>query len=273
MINFPAARAGHCGMGLARRLAFCLAALLAAGSCAAAAQEDPIVLFYVDRPPFMTRAPDGAMRGALIQRAAEAFTQAGVPFVWRETSPNAELVTLQKNEIRACGVGRFWSAERAAFSKYTKAIYRDEPVVTLVNPNFALPDHLSAVELFANPEVTVLLRDSYLLPAYLQNLVDNMKAQRVRTSGTYDQLIKQLIIGRANITIISAEEERYFRALHGYTDSDYLLVHLTDNPPGSKRYIMCSRLVPDALIDRINEKIGDRFTDKAGDKSGDPPRH
>ena len=221
----------------------------------AALPEETVTLLYVERPPLMMRSPDGAVSGVLADSAKSILTKADIPFVWREVSPNRELAVIQNNNEPVCAVGRYKTSERQAYSKFTNAIYRDSSHVGVANLGLRVPDKIKAADLLGNPDVTLLIRDGYVLPASLQNLVDHMRAKRVGTYGTYAQMIGQVVAGKAQLAILTEEEEAYFRKTSPASSETYRVVHFSDVPLGEKRYLMCSKAVSDAVIEKINAQL------------------
>lgn len=49
---------------------------------AVAAPQDPVMLYYNDRPPYIVELPDGSAAGLTATPAGNAFRAAGIPVVW-----------------------------------------------------------------------------------------------------------------------------------------------------------------------------------------------
>ncbi len=226
--------------------------LLSAAPQSVAAGGGPVVLYYVQRPPFMGRDAKDNLAGVLIPPVAAAFAKAGIPVVWSEASPLRQVTIIQSNAVRACSIGRYKTPERAAFAKFSVPYYQDSSWVGLTNVAFNAADHVRAADLMADPHVTVLIKDDIKFGPYVDNLIAHMKARRVGSASDYDQLIRMIQARRADFTLISGEEETYYRDKLGLTDKDFKIIHFSDMPAGEKRYLMCSKLVEDAEMERIN---------------------
>ncbi|MBV8636355.1 MAG: hypothetical protein JO002_17825, partial [Burkholderiaceae bacterium] len=141
--------------------------------------------------------------------------------------------------------------DREAFAKFSVPFYQDSSWVGLANVKFKAADQMRAADLMADPTVTVLLQDDIMFGAYADDLIVHMKAKRVGTSD-YSQMIKMIQAGRADLSLITGEEEAYYRNQLGYTDKDFKIIHFTDMPTGEKRHLMCSKSVDDAEMEKIN---------------------
>ena len=141
-------------MVLRRIVAALAAALSVAPLCFAAesgvdsaANAQPIIVYYVQRLPFMGRDADGNLTGLLIQPVAKAFAKAGVPLAWRESSTSRQLAIIESNTGRACSLGRYMTADRAAFARFSVPFYQDAPWVGLANVNFKVSGHVRIADL------------------------------------------------------------------------------------------------------------------------------
>ena len=213
---------------------------------------EPVVLQYGQRPPFMGRDAGGNVTGILVAPAIAAFAKAGIPIVWSESSPPRQLAIIQANNSRTCALGRYKTPERAAYARFTKSFYQDAPSVAVANLNFKVPDNIRAADLMADPSLTVLFKNDILLGPYTQDLIAHMKAKQVGTGESYEQMIKMVVAGRAQFAFISGEEEGYYRDKLGAAAKEFRILHFSDMPPGEKRYIMCSKMIDEAEIEKIN---------------------
>ncbi|HEX8955378.1 MAG TPA: transporter substrate-binding domain-containing protein [Burkholderiaceae bacterium] len=218
-------------------------------ACAAA---EPIVLFYVQRPPFMGSGADGKLSGFLIPPVTRAFAKAGIPAVWREASTMRQLTIIRTDAMRACSTGRYRTPDREAYARFSLSYYQDMPWVGVANLRLKTEDRMRAADLMADPNVSVLLKDDIKFGPYADDLIAHMKAKRIGTTSDFGQIIRLVQAGRADFTFISGEEESYYRKQTGSTDKDLKIIHFTDMPAGEKRYLMCSKSVSDAEMEKIN---------------------
>lgn len=236
-------------MGL-RNITFALAVLPVVPPCLAAG--DPLVLFYVQRPPFMGSGAGAGPAGSLIAPVEAAFAKAGIPAVWREASTLRQLTIIRNDTMRACSIGRYKTPDREAFARFSIPFYQDQPWVGVANVRLKIGERARAADLMADPNLTVLLKDDIKFGPYADDLIAHMKARRVGAMSDFGQIIRMIEAGRADFSLISGEEELYYRKQLGYTDKDFKVIHFTDMPAGEKRYLMCSKSVRDAEMEKIN---------------------
>ena len=54
---------------------------------------------------------------------------------------------------------------------------------------------------------------------------------------------------------VAEEEAKYLAEEAGTSIRDFQLIKFTDMPMGERRYLMCSKQVPDEVINRLNGAI------------------
>lgn len=232
----------------------CILSILSLAPGAAMAQE-PITLSYNDRPPYIIALPDGSVGGLTASPAAQAFKGAGIPFVWKKIPTNRQLAILKENVGRDCAIGWFKNAEREQYAKFTKPIYRDRPTVLVANREFVAAPNETLQGMLARKDVRVLVKDKFSYGPYIDGLLAAMKPQTVITTNENLQMVEMIRARRADFMFAAEEEARYLIEQAGFKTHDFRVVRPPDMPPGEKRYIICSKLVEDDVIQRLNAAI------------------
>lgn len=215
----------------------------------------PLVLQYDIRPPYVTTMPDGTVGGILASPVVAALRKAGVPFVWRNVSPTGQLANVRANVEPICGLGWYKTPERQAFAKYSKAIYQDGPMIGVANARFQVPENPRVDDVLGRPEVRILTKSSIVYGPYLDAHFAGMKAQHIASYEPYAQLVKVVKIGRVDLTFVPQEEAEYYVDSMGYHREDFHFIHFADMPQGEKRYIICSKMVDDAVMHRFDAAL------------------
>jgi polar amino acid transport system substrate-binding protein len=224
----------------------------------ALAEQEPIILYFLERPPFMMRGVNGTVSGSLAPTALQAFAKADVAYELREASPERQLHELKTNTRRVCSLGWFVTAERRKFAKFSKSLAQDAPVVGVTNPEFRLAPGTTIATVLAKPEIRVLIKESTAQGAYLQAQFGSMRAKTVRTAAEFPQMLVMLRSGRADIVFMPKEEAEYYAKHAGYAEGDFNLTQFPDMPPGEHRYLMCSMKVEDTILAKINAALGSK---------------
>lgn len=223
-------------------------------ACCVAAQG-PITLAYNDRPPYIVALQDGSAVGLTATPAANAFRHAGIPMIWKKVPTNRQLAILKDNTGRDCAIGWFKNAEREQYLKFTKAIYRDRPTVLLANREFVFQPNETLQSMLSRQEVRVLVKDRFSYGAYIDGLLANVKPQTVITTNENLQMVEMIRARRADFMFAAEEEARYLIEQAGFKTHDFKMIRPPDMPPGEKRFIVCSKMVEDEIIAKLNASI------------------
>ncbi len=231
-------------------------AVCGAGLGLGAAAADTIELYYFERPPYMaTRPGSDEPVGLTATPAAQAFRAAGIGVRWVPLPSARQLVTLADSKVPACAVGWFRTAEREQQFKFTRAIYRDRPTVALARTDFTPPAPTLAQAL-REPGLTVLVKAGFSYGAQVDTLLAQLGPGRVVTSADSLAMVQMVAAQRASVMFAAEEEAAYLVEQALGSPGALKIVHFSDLPPGERRHILCSKAVPDALIERLNKAIG-----------------
>jgi polar amino acid transport system substrate-binding protein len=237
-----------------RLLAGCALLVCAVAPFIAQAQ-DVLTLTYNDRPPYIVALPDGSAAGLTATPAANAFKGAGIPIAWKKVPTNRQLAEIRENSSRQCAIGWFKNPEREQYAKFTKAIYRDRPTVLIANRQFSTQPNETLQSILAHKLGRVLVKDKFSYGAYIDGLLASSRPETVVTTNENIQMVEMIRIGRADFMFAAEEEARYLIEQAGFKVHDFKVVRLPDVPPGERRYIICSKMVEDDVITRLNAVI------------------
>jgi len=214
-----------------------------------------LTVFYNVRPPYLVQEAGGAPSGLTGTPARQAFAGAGVAVQWTILPTNRQIMLIRENNGAYCAVGWFANAERGRFAKFTRAVYRDQGWMVLAHPDFALDEQLELEQVLARPGLRVLVKDKYSYGSAIDGLLARYKPTIAVSTGTTLQMLQSLGARSVDIMFVSAEEGRYLLANGGDKAGRLRLLRPARMPKGETRHIMCSRQVPDELIDKLNKAI------------------
>ena len=222
----------------------------------ACAAENTINVAYSERPPYMVTMPDGAPSGLTGTPTANAFKAAGIPVNWRNVPTNRQLLMLHDPKALNCAVGWFWTAERDGYAKFTKPIYRDKDWMVLANTALAARGDTSLHELLQRPETRIIVKDNYSYGAELDKLLAPRKTNLAISTAAAGRMVQSVSKNVVDMMFVSEDEGNYIMAHHPADETRNLrLLHFKDMPRGPERHIMCSKSVPDDVINRLNKAI------------------
>lgn len=227
---------------------------LTASSCALSAGSK-FVVAYNERPPYLISNADGSVSGLTASPVAKAFKNAGIEFVWEKEPTNRQLQNIKEGGGLYCAVGWFKNQEREKFAKFTKSIYHDNASVLIANTDFKMQNDSLLSEILSRRNIRILVKSQYSYGQYIDALISKFKPVLVQTTAENISMIKMINANRADFMFISEEEAAYSVELAGFTLNEVQLIHLRDMPDGEKRHLMCSKNVPDEIIEKLNKFI------------------
>lgn len=238
-------------------LAACVAAWL---PCFAWAQpSQPVTLHYVQRPPYMV-ATHGGLEGLTGGPSYQAFLKAQVPVVLAETPFARQLRYLETNAGLDCMIGMFKKPERERFAKYTKPVYQDKPqlILTAASNAARFSNHNSVVDVFGDKSKTLLVKLGYSYGVTLDALIEKYQPTIRKTTDENLAMLRQIKLGLADYMFVAPEEAVAAIESAGFHASDFSQIAFANMPAGEYRHLLCSRNVPDEVIQKLNAAISFR---------------
>jgi hypothetical protein len=222
---------------------------------APAGAADRIMLYYYERPPYSVTDPAGNAGGLVIAPTRMAFEAAGVPFQFERTSVNRILELIKDSPGPACSPGWYWTEERARYAKYTKPIFRDKPIIGLAAKGFHVAPGTRIADLLAGKTLLTVTENLSYGP-YLDPLIARKDpSQLIHLPRGGKMMIEMVLSGHTELALTSEQDAQSYASL-GIGGPDYPIIHFPDLAVGDTRHIICSRGVPDPVIDQLNQHIG-----------------
>lgn len=229
--------------------------LIAAAGSGALATELPIRLLYEERPPFVMRTTDGGVEGLAGTPAGAAFRKAGIAFVWEPTSMSRQVKMLRDGEANECVVGWHKTSERESFAKFTLPVYKDGPIVGVARADYVFAPGNTLASGLATPGLRVLVRDKYSYGERIDAMFQRVKPTLIASNQPNLQLVELIKAGRADLMLASQDEANLLIRHAPSSQKELTLVRFADIAQGVERYIVCSRKVPDEVINKLNKAI------------------
>jgi uncharacterized protein (TIGR02285 family) len=234
-----------------------LGLVLQAGVLSASARaDDALTLYFHERIPYSSKQADGSVRGITADIADQALKAAGIAYHWEDLPSARQTEVIMRDTSEVCGLGWFKRPEREVFAKFTLPIYRDLPTIVVARADdkrFAGAPTIDT--LFANKALTLLTKTGYSYGGVLDAKIAAEKPS-LRTDPS-DNVTMLGMINRARVDymIMAEEEAKDLLARPDFTGADLAIYPLGQAPAGELRYLMCSKSVPDAVIQRIDQAI------------------
>jgi uncharacterized protein (TIGR02285 family) len=214
--------------------------------------ETPIMLHYVDRPPYAVTQADGKPTGLVASPAEYVFKKAKVPFVWSKTPINRQFAMIKENKGLHCALGMEQTASRSEFAKFTEPVYISQPLVAIMNPRVTEKRGVSFATMLS--KYSILVKENYTLGDEITAMVLKSPNAKLTTQES-SQMVQMIALGRHDFMMISNDEVEYYIKQGILNPKGIRLMEL----PGAKkrftRRMMCSKLVDDKVIQKLNRAI------------------
>lgn len=232
-----------------------IAVLTLALAAIVAQAQQPITIYYFDRPPLYYQDGNGRAAGRVVERARLAFQRAGVPHVFK-MAPHKRILHIIKSGCFCCGIGWFKNVDRQAFANFSLPIYRDPPLVALANKTAAqkLPRPPTLKQLLESGLVFGV-NAGYSYGPRVDGFIQSLQPPREVVTNSQMQLARMAAMGRVDYLLTNKDEARWMVGINRQLATHLTIVRIADEPPRNSRYIMYGRSVPSEVVERLNRAI------------------
>lgn len=218
-------------------------------------QSAPVTVLYHDRRPYYVGVK-GEVHGLVADPIGVALKLAGIDFAWVDTPAVRQLDIIRGNTSVTCAAGWFKTLDREIIGKYTLPVYQDKPFVGITrSDNDLLGEQETLARVLQENRLRLLLKSGYSYGTYLDENIDRYGPWIIVTTSDNSEMLEMLREHRADYCFMSEEEAYDLLLYSGVNKADYKIVTFKDIPQGSKRYLICSLMTPDVLMERINGAI------------------
>ena len=221
--------------------------------------SEKVKMFYFERPPYymtVNQQPQGLILGPALEKLAEAPNLTIKP-----TSMNSSAIIprLKHNAAKECSIGWFKNPEWEKWLKFSKSIYQDKPLVMVTSSDKrAKFSQIKTIQdLFENKALVWGKTKNFSYGAYTDSLAAK-KQPKIKLLTKQKNLLKVLALKTEVIDYIlmAPEEIPYILSKFEISEKEIFTQSLTDIPKGNKRYIVCTKMVPDKVMAQFSEKLG-----------------
>ncbi|MDQ5878359.1 MAG: polar amino acid transport system substrate-binding protein [Pseudomonadota bacterium] len=220
------------------------------------AVAEPLLVSYIEKPPYYYTDPQGKPRGFMIERVRQVMTQAGVDYRLEAKPPSRVLHELRHEAVGNCSIGWFKTAEREGFARFTQPIYYDRPLIAAALPARAaeLKKASGLAGMLALPGVRVGAVAGYSYGDAVDQMLTPL-GERVDRAPAPSSNFAKLVAGRFDFAIFNTEDLDHLVSQAPELGPRVARINLPDVPPGKARHLMCSLTVDPALIQRFDQAI------------------
>jgi uncharacterized protein (TIGR02285 family) len=213
----------------------------------------PLQILYSVRPPYYIVEENGNFSGLVSGPVFETLKQAGIKSDWKVLSPKRQLEAIRQDLGPACSPGWFKKPEREEFAKFSVPVYRDRPQILVMRPaDHRNLKHEKITALLADPKYRLGVKLGYSYGGFFDGLIKDLKPKTISTSQDLSGMAKMLQGKRFDYFITTPEEFQVLFSTDQRSRSDVVAAEFNDIPPGNHRYLMCSKSVPDNVLETFN---------------------
>jgi uncharacterized protein (TIGR02285 family) len=220
----------------------------------------PITVAWSEKPPYYY-IEDGIDKGFMLAYGKTVFAAAGIDAAFvRE--PQKRIWSRFRTGMRNyCSLGWYHLAERTAIAQYSLPIYTDPSQMVLIAPKSVaqVQAHATLASMLADPTLTLGLLDGSSYGAELDARIKDSTNRKMLSSVNSVGMMQMVAADRVSYMLSDRTDWNYTRIRHRSLDG-VVQYEVPDVPPGLKRHIVCSKDIPAATMEKLNQAI--RITPK-----------
>lgn len=219
--------------------------------------EDTLWVAYLEHPPYSFTGDDGQPAGFLVERTRLILSRSGLQTRWIAMPANRITESFRQQDRLWCSIGWYETPERHEWAKFSSPIHRDKAMVVLTVPRWAerIQQLGSIDKLFQDSTLTWLRLPNASYGPEIDRKAHELKPSTTTPTTSAKEALQMLVQGRGHYMLVGADDLETRLKAAGLDTAAVVAVPMADMPPGNLRYLIFSRNVPDALIERINTAI------------------
>lgn len=232
------------------------AIFIASVAFSSSARAEQLTVAFVDRAGY-SFDENGTAKGFMIDIARKIASRAGLEFSFQALPQGRAIKALKDKTPDFCLLGLFKNPEREEFATFTKPIYKNKPIGVLVSSaqKAKFAKYSTLADLLSAQDLNLGMVTGFSYGKTIDDMVAKMAGKKENANVTPALLVSMLAAGHIDYMFADAEE---YQALAEAAKVDVKTVELLsfkDIPEGNQRYLLCSKAVPAAIIDRLNAAI------------------
>jgi hypothetical protein len=208
------------------------------------------------REPMSYRDQQGKLVGNAVAPVEKAMRNAGIAFQWVETPFKRQLNVVEANDEAVCALGMFKNKERQRFAKFSAPILRDtdRPSIMLAHKDFHPDKNLDLLHTLSLPGVRMLKKDNASYGMVLDEAIERSRVTVVTTTAESKNMAMMIAAKRADFIFVPEQEA--LNLINSIPNGDQLHIYRPlGMPQGPERFLMCSQLVADDLLQKFNKAL------------------
>nr|BFD33430.1 hypothetical protein GTC16762_30480 [Pigmentibacter ruber] len=233
-------------------------------------ESEKIEIEYLIRPPyFISNNNRGDVSdGEIYHIIVKIFNNAKIPFELKKAPLIRTIQSIKENKIKVCSPSSFKTKEREEFAIFSKPLFQDKKTVIIIRNNDDSINKFNKTDDFLKQnELKLLVKIGFSYGTYIDEKVFNFKKislsetkqqeaiNVIFTSNDNNLMFQDILTKKADFMFIGRNEAEYLLNINPVFNKKLKIKDLADVPNGEKRYLMCSKVVGNKIIEKINKEI------------------
>ena len=217
--------------------------------------EEVVTIAWRVKPP-LQYTENEQPRGILVERVKKVFSLANIKTQFVEEPTNRIFYNFKNGRKNYCAFGLYYVAERESFAQYSKAFHKDPPQTILVSPAaFNLVSaHTTLKSLLTDENLTLGVVDTSSYGPELDAMIKAGKNKILRSTTRQGNMARMITANRASFMFVDRNDWEYLKKNDEHVRGA-MQIDFPDLPPSQNRYILCSKDMTAAQMQRINKAI------------------
>lgn len=218
-------------------------------------QAQTLTIAWREKPPHQY-IENGHEKGILLELAKRVFADSKLKTIFVEEPAKRIWQNFTSGKKNYCSFGWYKIAEREALVQYSDSFYKDPPHTLLV-ANTSLTQvrtHKNLKSLLADPSLSLAIVDGVSYGTQLDQLFLSAKNKIIRSSAAPMIMVRMINANRASMMLIDREDWHYLSSKDEQL-SELTQVDVDGMPAGLDRYIVCSKDLAPAVMNKINAAL------------------
>jgi len=222
-----------------------------------ASGDEGIRMVFREKPPY-SYTEHGVQKGFLLERTRQIVSKSGVKAVFEVVPVKRIFAEIEANTEAICSFGWYKNPERERYGRFTVPILTDRPHIVLVNTNSlkAVKRHKTLKSLLADSSRSMSVVDGTSYGMELDAMIAAARVSVDRALVSPIQMAQKVAAQRTDFMLMDQDDYEYLLTTDAsFRNAKLVKIEFPDMPPGLKRYIICSRMVEEEIIRRLNAAI------------------
>jgi uncharacterized protein (TIGR02285 family) len=214
-------------------------------------------MVFREKPPY-SYTENGVQKGFLLERTRQIVNKSGLKVAFEVVPAKRIFAEIEANAEAICSFGWYKNPERERYARFTIPILTDRPHIVLANTASAesVRRHKTLKGLFADSRRSLSVVDGTSYGVELDAMITNSKVLVDKALVSPIQVAQKVAAQRTDFMLMDQDDYEYLLSTDpSFKKAKLVKIEFSDMPPGLKRYILCSQMVDEDVIKRLNTAI------------------